>query len=151
MRKVQLLSTVAAALLFAAGAASAQDLKKNVAPEPAPAAQQKAPAEKVAPPMHSGQRLAPSTTGQASPSETDKSPGKGAEMPQNKPENMENKAGKTENNAGNTPNSDHAAKANESTKTNESAAGKSNATTGQGAASAARGANGQNVPQKMAR
>jgi len=54
MRKAQLLSTVAAALLFTAGAVSAQGLKKDEAPAPAPAAQQNAPAEKVAPPIKQG-------------------------------------------------------------------------------------------------
>jgi Protein of unknown function (DUF1236) len=61
MKKVQLLSTVAAALLFAAGAVSAQNMKKDEAP----AAQQKAPAEKLAPPMRHSERKAPETTGQA--------------------------------------------------------------------------------------
>ncbi|MEI9805284.1 MAG: hypothetical protein WDN48_13675 [Pseudolabrys sp.] len=46
MKKAYLLSTVAAALLLTAGAASAQDMKKETAPSPAPAAQQSAPAEK---------------------------------------------------------------------------------------------------------
>ena len=76
MNKVRLLSTVAAALLFAAGAASAQEMKKNELPTPAPAAQQKAPAEKVAPNMHAGDRKMPETTGQATPkaSDTEKPP-----------------------------------------------------------------------------
>jgi hypothetical protein len=65
MKNVQLLSTVAATLLFAVGAVSAQDLKKDEHPAPAPAAQQKAPAEKIAPNMHAGQPKAPETTGQA--------------------------------------------------------------------------------------
>ena len=69
--KARLLSTVAAAtLLFAAGAASAQDLKKDEAPARAPAAQQKAPAEKMAPAMKPGEQKAgtqkaPETIGQA--------------------------------------------------------------------------------------
>lgn len=59
MTKVRLLSTVAAAtLLFAAGAASAQDLKKDEAPARAPAAQQKAPAEKMTPAMKPGEQKA---------------------------------------------------------------------------------------------
>lgn len=65
MKKVQLLSTVAATLLFAVGAVSAQDLKKDEHPAPAPTAQQKAPAEKIAPNMHAGQAKATETTGQA--------------------------------------------------------------------------------------
>jgi len=70
MRKALLLSTVAAALLFTAGAVSAQGVKKDEAPAPAPAAQQNAPAEKVAPPIQHGaqntQKKPPETTGQAS-------------------------------------------------------------------------------------
>ncbi|MGH6684924.1 MAG: DUF1236 domain-containing protein [Pseudolabrys sp.] len=66
MSKAKLLSTTAAALLLTVGVASAQDMKKNASPEPAPAAQQRAPAEKVAPNMHAGDRKAmPETTGQA--------------------------------------------------------------------------------------
>ncbi len=61
MKKLHLLSTAAAALLVAAGAAGAQGLKK---PERAPPALQHAPAEKIAPPMHTGAHLGPSTTGQ---------------------------------------------------------------------------------------
>jgi hypothetical protein len=61
-----LLSTVAAALLLSAGAASAQGMSKDT-PERAPAAQQNAPAEKVAPSIKSGDQKAPQTTGQATP------------------------------------------------------------------------------------
>ena len=64
MRKAKLLSTVAFALLFGAGAASAQGMSKDT-PERAPAAQQSAPAEKVAPSMKNGEHKAPQTTGQA--------------------------------------------------------------------------------------
>jgi uncharacterized protein DUF1236 len=66
VRKAKLLSTVAVALLFSAGAASAQGMNKE-APQQAPAAQQKAPAEKVAPSMKAGEHKAPQTTGQATP------------------------------------------------------------------------------------
>ena len=66
MRKAKLLSTVAFALLFGAGAASAQGMSKDT-PERAPAAQQSAPAEKVAPSMKNGEQKAPQTTGQATP------------------------------------------------------------------------------------
>jgi hypothetical protein len=51
MRKTLLLSTVAATLLLTAAAVSAQAIKKDEAPAPAPAAQQNAPAEKAAPTM----------------------------------------------------------------------------------------------------
>jgi len=63
MRTTMLMTTAAAALLVTAGAAPAETLK-NAAPEPAPAAQRNAPAEKIAPPMHAGERKAPETTGQ---------------------------------------------------------------------------------------
>jgi len=66
VRKAKLLSTVAAALLLTAGAASAQGMSKDN-PERAPAAQQNAPAEKVAPSMKGGEHKAPQTTGQATP------------------------------------------------------------------------------------
>lgn len=66
MRKLHLLSTVAATLLLSAGMAWAQDTNGQ-SPARAPAAQQSAPAEKIAPPMHGGERKGPETTGQASP------------------------------------------------------------------------------------
>jgi Protein of unknown function (DUF1236) len=62
--KAKLLSTVAAALLLTAGAASAQMTKET--PERAPAAQQNAPAEKMAPSLKDQQK-SPQTTGQATP------------------------------------------------------------------------------------
>lgn len=70
MRKAKLLSTVAAALLLSAGVASAQGMSQGMTkdtPERAPAAQQNAPAEKVAPSpsMKGGEHK--STTGQATP------------------------------------------------------------------------------------
>ena len=66
MKKAKLLSTVAAVLLLSAGAASAQGMSKE-APQQAPAAQQNAPAEKVAPSIKGGEHKAPQTTGQATP------------------------------------------------------------------------------------
>ncbi|HMF21535.1 MAG TPA: DUF1236 domain-containing protein [Pseudolabrys sp.] len=66
MRKIKVLSTVTAALLLSAGVASAQGMGKDT-PERAPAAQQNAPAEKVAPSMKGGEQKAPQTTGQATP------------------------------------------------------------------------------------
>lgn len=72
MRKVHLLTTVAAGLLLAtaAGAADNSDQKsKSEMSNPAPAAQQAAPAEKVAPSMKAGERKAPETTGQATKSD----------------------------------------------------------------------------------
>jgi Protein of unknown function (DUF1236) len=66
VKKAKLLSTVAVALMFGVGAASAQGMGKDT-PERAPAAQQSAPAEKVAPSMKNGDHKAPQTTGQATP------------------------------------------------------------------------------------
>jgi len=66
VKKAKLLSTVAAVLLLGAGAASAQGMNKE-APQQAPAAQQNAPAEKVAPSIKGGEHKAPQTTGQATP------------------------------------------------------------------------------------
>jgi Protein of unknown function (DUF1236) len=63
MRKLQLLSTAAVALLLTAGTAAAQD--NPVQPQRAPAAQRHAPPEKIAPSMHAGEQKAPATTGQA--------------------------------------------------------------------------------------
>jgi hypothetical protein len=63
MKTIMLVTTAAAALLLTTGAAPAETLK-NIAPEPAPAAQRGAPAEKIAPPMHAGQRKMLETTGQ---------------------------------------------------------------------------------------
>jgi Protein of unknown function (DUF1236) len=83
MKNARLLSTVAATLLLAVGAASAQDVKKDEAPARAPAAQQNAPAEKVAPAMKPGVnnaagQKAPETTGQAPESDRTKGSDKGA-------------------------------------------------------------------------
>jgi hypothetical protein len=72
MKTLRLLSTTAAILLLGAGAVSAQGMKNDEAPGRAPAAQQNAPAEKVAPALKSGQRKAPETTGQAAEPESDK-------------------------------------------------------------------------------
>ena len=72
MKKMQLLSAVAASVLLAtaAGAADNSDQKgKSELSSPAPAAQQKAPAEKVAPSMKAGERKTPETTGQATKSD----------------------------------------------------------------------------------
>ena len=70
MKTLQLLSTTAAVLLLGAGAVSAQGMKNDEAPARAPAAQQNAPAEKVAPAMKPGEqkagtKKAPDTIGQA--------------------------------------------------------------------------------------
>jgi hypothetical protein len=81
MRKARLLSTVAATLLLTAGAVSAQGVKKDEAPTPAPAAQQNAPAMKPGSPsseskQSSESKKLPATTGQAS--DADKSRANGA-------------------------------------------------------------------------
>ena len=73
MRNLRLLSTAAAVMLLGVGAVSAQTTKNDEAPAGAPAAQQNAPAKKIAPAdkivpvLKSSQRKAPETTGQAAP------------------------------------------------------------------------------------
>jgi opacity protein-like surface antigen len=66
VEKAKLLSTVAAALLMSAGAAAAQGMSKDN-PDRPPAAQQNAPAEKVAPSIKGSEHKTPQTTGQAAP------------------------------------------------------------------------------------
>ncbi|MGB8745368.1 MAG: DUF1236 domain-containing protein [Pseudolabrys sp.] len=139
MKNARLLSTVAATLLLAVGAASAQDVKKDEAPARAPAAQQNAPAEKVAPAMKPGAqnaqgKRAPETNGQAPEGDKTKASDKGA---------MDNKTDK-----GAAPKDTSDTKSGDvKTKTNDTAQGatgakssqstttdKDRATTGQGAA-----------------
>lgn len=72
MRKAHLLTTVAAGLVLASAAGAADNSSEKAKGEmsnPAPAAQQAAPAEKVAPSPHAGERKAPETTGQATKSD----------------------------------------------------------------------------------
>ena len=138
MKNARLLSTVAATLLLAVGAASAQDVKKDEAPARAPAAQQNAPAEKVAPAMKPGAqnaqgKKAPETTGQAPEGDGTKASNKGA---------MDNKTDK----GAAAKDSSDAKSGDVKTKTNDTAQGatgakssqsttdKDRATTGQGAA-----------------
>ena len=68
MRLLRLLSSVAVAALIGGGVAAAQSMNSGQPPERAPAAQQHAPAEKIAPPMKQGVRKAPETTGQGTTS-----------------------------------------------------------------------------------
>ena len=143
MRKAKLLSTVAAALLFGVGAASAQGMGKDT-PERAPAAQQSAPAEKVAPSMKNGDHKAPQTTGQATPD--DKS-GKAKETtgqaPKSEPKSDMGQRSPSgappesnpANSGVNKSNSDNTPAASPSTK---SSSEENRATTGQGAAGSAK-------------
>jgi len=64
MKKLQLLSTVAASLLLAVGTAAAQGQHEQKMPERTPAAQRHAPAEKMAPSMHAGELKMSQTAGQ---------------------------------------------------------------------------------------
>ena len=66
MRVSHLLSTTAAIVLIGGGIAAAQDVKKDETPARAPAAQQHAPAEKVAPSMAQHPTKPHETTGQGS-------------------------------------------------------------------------------------
>ncbi|HEY1312002.1 MAG TPA: DUF1236 domain-containing protein [Pseudolabrys sp.] len=139
MRKVRLLSTVAATLLLV-GAASAQEMKKDEAPARAPAAQQNAPAEKVAPaqkiaPAMKSERKMPETTGQApkepeggqmkGPADKDSHTDKAAPM---------GKAGEPHAQAPADMKAKSTANEGAATKANESAAQDHKSTTGQGAA-----------------
>ncbi|MGB6351189.1 MAG: DUF1236 domain-containing protein [Pseudolabrys sp.] len=139
MRKAKLLSSVAMALLLSAGVASAQGMSKDT-PERAPAAQQNAPAEKVAPSVKSEQK-APQTTGQATPDKSDKA------LPKTGQTAPDAKSGKARETTGQAPKSDADDKAQapsrsmDSDKKSGAADGKSQSTTqenrtttGQGAA-----------------
>ena len=66
MRTLRLISTTAAILLLSAGVVSAQGMKTNETPS-APAAQQNAPAEIMAPAVKSDKIKTPEKTGQAAP------------------------------------------------------------------------------------
>jgi uncharacterized protein DUF1236 len=147
MKNARLLSTVAATLLLAVGAASAQDVKKDEGPARAPAAQQNAPAEKVAPAMKPdaknarGQK-APETTGQAPESDKTKASDKGA-MDKGVMDNKKNKGAAAKGSSDANGIADVKAKTNENTaqgatgakSSQSSTAEKDRATTGQGAAS----------------
>jgi hypothetical protein len=140
MKNARLLSTVAATLLLAVGAASAQDVKKDEAPARAPAAQQNAPAEKAAPAMKPGAqnaqgKKASETTGQAPEGDKTKASDKGAM--DNKKDNGAAAKGSSDAKSGdvkaktndNTAQDATGAKSGQSTTTE-----KDRATTGQGAA-----------------
>ena len=142
MKKAKLLSTVAAALLFGVGAASAQGMGKDT-PERAPAAQQSAPAEKVAPNIKNGDHKAPQTTGQATP---DNKSGKAKETtgqaPKSEPKSdmgQRSPGGAAQespaNSGVNKSNTDNSPAASPSTK---SSSEQNRATTGQGAAGSAK-------------
>jgi hypothetical protein len=66
MRNLRLISTAAAVLLLGAGAVSAQGMKNDETPA-APAAQQNAPPEKIAPAAKTDPIKAPEKSGQAAP------------------------------------------------------------------------------------
>jgi Protein of unknown function (DUF1236) len=145
MRNARLLSTVAATLLLVVGAASAQDVKKDEGPARAPAAQQNAPAEKIAPAMkpdakNARGKKAPETTGQAPEGDRTSGSDKGA-MDKGAMDKDKGAAAKGSSDANGS--GDVKAKANENTtqgpngaKSSQSTtAEKDRATTGQGAAS----------------
>jgi Protein of unknown function (DUF1236) len=144
MKNARLLSTVAATLLLAVGAASAQDVKKDEAPARAPAALQNAPAEKVAPAMKPGaqnaqRKKAPETTGQAPEGDRPKASDKGVKdkgaMDNKKDKGAAAKGSSDANGSG-----DVKAKTNDTAqgatgaKSSQSTTEKDRATTGQGAA-----------------
>jgi hypothetical protein len=123
--KTRLLSTVAASLLIGAGAAYAQSPNQQQAPERAPATQQTAPAEKVAPPMKK-----PETSGQAPKASEQEKSGSGMEN------SAEPKAAPTQNQKSSSDSKSEMNKnAADSNKTQNNAQGANKSTTGQGAAS----------------
>jgi hypothetical protein len=128
VRKAKLLSTVAFALLFGAGAASAQGMSKDT-PERAPAAQQSAPAEKVAPSMKNGETgKSKETTGQTPKSEK-------SDMGQRSPGGTPQESSPANGGVKNKSNTDNSPAASPSTK---SSSEENRATTGQGAAGSAK-------------
>lgn len=145
MRKAKLLSTVALALLFGAGAASAQGMSKDT-PERAPAAQQSAPAEKVAPAIKSGEQKAPQTTGQATSDKLDKASEKAKETTGQAPKSEKSDMGQR--GPGGTPQESSPANGGVKNKSNtdnnaaspstKSSSEENRATTGQGAAGSAK-------------
>jgi Protein of unknown function (DUF1236) len=166
MKTTRLLSTVAAALLFTAGAASAQGMNKgNEQPQKAPSAQQNAPAEKSGQPMHSSGGMKADqgqsaknkadtkreTTGQAPKSESEKgstmnksSEKNGAAMKRNEAQKNETQKNASEpskqpsaqNKAQSSPSNQNNAQGSMSNKSSQSSTTQTQ-TTGQGAAGAA--------------
>jgi uncharacterized protein DUF1236 len=157
MRKLRPLAIVAAVVLIGTAAASAQNIKNDEAPGRAPAAQQNAPAEKIAPSIKRGEQKAgakqkaPETTGQAPKAsdadktratekgDTDKSMEKGR-APKGSSDMKRSPDKKSSSDAGG--GATMKSKANESAQVPDGAKSsqsttseKSNATTGQGAAS----------------
>jgi hypothetical protein len=114
VRKAKFLSTVAAALLLSAGGALAQGMSKDT-PERAPAAQQSAPAEKVAPSIREGQKASPGEKSQKAQMSPDAKSGKARETTGQAPKSdeksgaMENKSGKGHETTGQAPKSDEKA------------------------------------------
>ncbi|MGB8091891.1 MAG: hypothetical protein WCF62_14520, partial [Pseudolabrys sp.] len=140
MKNARLLSTVAATLLLAVGAASAQDVKKDEAPARAPAAQQNAPAEKVAPALKPGAqnaqgKKAPETTGQAPEGDRPKASDKGT-MDKKGDKGAAAKASSDANGSGEVKakTNDNTAQGATGAKSSQSTTEKDRATTGQGAA-----------------
>ena len=147
MRKARLLSTVAATLLLTVGIASAQTMNKDeAAPTRAPAAQQKAPAEKVAPAMKPGEQKAgtqkaPQTIGQApkaSDADKTRATDKGA-MDKDPAKSSSDKKTSSDANGGVNmkPKADENAQAPAGAKSSQSTTSEKPATTGQGAAAGA--------------
>ncbi|MGC1827332.1 MAG: hypothetical protein WA723_16995 [Pseudolabrys sp.] len=111
MRNLRLISTTAAILLLGVGAVSAQTMKSDETPASSPAAQQNAPAEKMAPALKSEQRKAPETTGQAAPTApaSDKKELKSQRMDKDAPAVAVGKASSDANGSANVKNKNRAA------------------------------------------
>jgi hypothetical protein len=133
MNRLHLLSTVAASLLLTAGIAQAQTPPPM--PERAPAAQQKAPAEKVAPSMKAGEHKAPETTGQGT-HELKAEPGKSGSKSDTKSDTMRQDSpdsGKTQLNE-KSRSSDNATSGSGAKQKSSESVNEKSSTTGQGAA-----------------
>ncbi len=138
MRTVRLLSTIAAVVLIGTTAAYAQERKKDEAPARAPAVQQNAPAEKVAPAMKPGalntMQKAPKTTGQAlKPSDADKPHASDNGAMNNHPV-AKSSSGSNGGAAMKSNSHDNSAQGASGEKSSQSATEKSSVTTGQGSA-----------------
>lgn len=139
MRKTQLLSTVAAALLLTVGAASAQGLKGDEQPGRAPAAQQNAPAEKVSPPMHHGQSKSKGaeTTGQGAPEIQPGEPGTKSHSEERGRDQMKPHSEEHRGNGMKSRTEERREGASPSSRSSESTSERSRTTTGQGSAAGA--------------
>ena len=97
MSKARLLMSAAAIALLSGSAAMGQGMAPGGdSPARAPAAQQKAPAEKMGPAIQHGQRKLPETTGQATPDRVEPGHGANVQTHQMKPGQARNPPAKSQ-------------------------------------------------------